>query len=251
MTEFKEHDFLTLVKNMFKSIEHTTSNAQVKYQIAQVCKDNDFDYKDVIKYIYNLWSKSYSNFTSCFENLNWENVFKSYIKEAENNYDWSFAKRLSDIVESVSSKGKQRNLDLLNHFFNFINEQCFDEELTRMDMTIDLWGWMKTIDLLISKAEGFSKEEVSISPKEKVCPVAKSVEAKMKKTRTKHRYVEIHQLSLDGSIINKFKTIGEASKATNIKYPSISKCISGIYKKAGGYEWKGLVKEPIPAENAA
>lgn len=245
MKKFKEKEFLTLVNKMFKSIEHTTGNAQVKYQLAQVCIDNDFDYKDVIKYIYNLWSKSYSNFTSRFENLNWENVFKSYIKEAENMYDWSLAKQLSDIVESVSSKGTQRNSDLRNHFFNFINEQGFDEDILRMDMTLDLWGWMKTIDSLLSKAEDVSKEEVSVSPKEEVSPGAQAIEAKMKKTRKKHNYIEIHQMSLDGSIINKFKTIGEAAKATNIKYPSISKCISGTYKKAGEYIWKGIVSDAL------
>lgn len=239
MENFNEIKFITLVNNMFRSIEHTTSNAQVKYQVAQVCMDNDFDYKDVIKYIYNLWSETYHNFTSRYENLKWENVLDRYIKEAENNYDWSFAKRLSDIVESVSSKGIKRNSDLRNHFFNFIKEQGFDEDILRMDMTLDLWGWMKTIDLLLSKAVDVSKDDVSVSPT-KERHVAKAVESKLKKTRKRHQYIEIKQYTTDRTFVKSWKSIGEAAKELNLNHASISKCLSGTYKTTGGYIWEGI-----------
>ena len=244
MRIFKEREFIILVNNMFKSIEHTTSNAQVKHQIAQVCNDNNFDYKDVITYIYNLWMGTHSGFTSRYNNLNWDNVFKHYIKEAEHNYDWAFAKQLSDIVGSISSKGTKRNSELHNLFFNFIKEQGLDEEILKMDMTLDIWGWMKTIDLLLSKAVDVSKDDISKTPT-KERPAANAVESKLKMTRKRHQYVEIKQYTTDKTFIKSWKSIGEAAKELNLNHASISKCLSGTYKTTGGFIWEGIEAETL------
>lgn len=244
MKKFIESEFITLVNNMFKSIEHTTSNAQVKHQIAQVCKDNNFDDKDVITYIYNLWAETYPDFASRYQNLKWEKVFEHYIKEAGNNYDWAFAKQLSDVVGSVSSKGAKRNSELHHLFFNFMKEQGLDEDIMRMDMTLDLWGWMRTIDLLQSKADELSKDDVSITPT-KERPVAKVVESKLKKTRKRHQYIEIKQYTTDKTFVKSWKSIGEAARELNLNHASISKCLSGTYKTTGGYIWEGIEADTL------
>lgn len=42
----------------------------------------------------------------------------------------------------------------------------------------------------------------------------------------------------DGILINKYKSMIEASRQTGISYGMISHCIHGRSKSAGGYEWK-------------
>ena len=49
----------------------------------------------------------------------------------------------------------------------------------------------------------------------------------------------IIQMDIDtGLIINKYKSVKEASLATSISVPNINNCIRGRQKKAGGYIWK-------------
>lgn len=163
----------------------------------------------------------------------------------ENNYDWSFAKLLSNIVGKVSSKGAKRNSDLRNHFFNILKEQGLDEEIIRMDMTLDLWGWMRTIDLLLAMANESSKEETSEAPKEEKSPLSKAMEAKMKKTRKRHHYIEIKQYSTDKKYIRSWKSISEAAKELNLNHSSISKCLNGTYKTAEGYIWEGIEADTL------
>lgn len=49
---------------------------------------------------------------------------------------------------------------------------------------------------------------------------------------------QIIQLSLDHEIINSYPAISDASKNTNISVTSISNCLRGYSKSAGGFIWK-------------
>ena len=49
--------------------------------------------------------------------------------------------------------------------------------------------------------------------------------------------VPVNQLKND-IIINNFISIAEANKITGIPYSNISACINGVYKTAGGFNWK-------------
>lgn len=51
-------------------------------------------------------------------------------------------------------------------------------------------------------------------------------------------YKSVSQFTLDGKIIQDFKTTGDASKKTGISQSNISSCCNGKYKSAGGFIWK-------------
>jgi len=48
---------------------------------------------------------------------------------------------------------------------------------------------------------------------------------------------KVQQLK-NGVAINTFRSMHQASKLTGIQYATIYWCMAGIYKQAGGYEWK-------------
>lgn len=274
MKEFETAEFINIVKNYKKTVKYNTSDAQVKYMFAQLVKDNGFKCADVLCFMYEVWEKTYPAFVRNFNGRKWDTIFNHYLKEAEMAYDWELAKKYKSTLESVSSKGKEREEELKTKFFSLINEVGLDPALMEMDMSIDLWGWMRTLDLVLSLAakEDKSVEEASaihegedndtidtsatgVGHVEEIYPegVMKSSETaedkKIKKTRARVKYVEIQQYSLDGALIGRFKNIAEASKSGNFNHASISKCVSGKYKMAEGYKWVG-VKEQSSA-NAA
>lgn len=47
----------------------------------------------------------------------------------------------------------------------------------------------------------------------------------------------------NGNLVMEFHSISEASRQTGINQSSISSCVAGEYKQAGGYVWKKVVKE--------
>ena len=78
-----------------------------------------------------------------------------------------------------------------------------------------------------------------------------SEDKKVKKTRTRVKYIEIQQYSLDGALIGRFKNITEASKSGNYNHASISKCVAGKYKTAEGFRWVGLTEPGSDISDAA
>ena len=259
MKEFNAIEFAKTVKNFRTGIKHTTSDAQVKYQIQQIIRDNNLDYADVINFIYEMWSSTYPNFISRFETMKWDKIFKHYIKEAEAEYDWSLAKLLQDTLTGVKSKGDTREKELQFSFFKIMEGIGMDTELMKKDMSIDLWGWMRTLDRLIYLADEdpitMTEEPTTIDMKEEKLIGSTTMDddrcyetslhtriedKKKRKTRIRIKHSEIQQLSLDGKYIKSWKSISEASKALNMNHASISKCISGKYKTAEGYKWVGI-----------
>ena len=54
----------------------------------------------------------------------------------------------------------------------------------------------------------------------------------------KYNTISITQFSLDGVIINEYKSLREAERITNINHGNISKCCNGIFKHTGGFIFK-------------
>lgn len=52
------------------------------------------------------------------------------------------------------------------------------------------------------------------------------------------RRKEVAQFAFDGTLIDKFKSVTEASKQTGINKSSIAKCCRGLQKSSGDYIWK-------------
>jgi hypothetical protein len=78
--------------------------------------------------------------------------------------------------------------------------------------------------------------------------VLHAYENKLNKLR-KFDFDFIIQYNLENKEINRFKSISEASKQTNINRCSISKTCNGIHKTAGRYIWKYLKNNVITENN--
>jgi len=79
-----------------------------------------------------------------------------------------------------------------------------------------------------------------ITQKENILIGARSQKAKNRMTKAIQNKMgkPVLQLDLEGNLINEYITIGEASRRTGIDNSLISKVCRGIFKTAGGYEWK-------------
>lgn len=58
-----------------------------------------------------------------------------------------------------------------------------------------------------------------------------------RKVKNNKRTCEVIQISKDGNVLNEYDSIREAGRITNISNQSISACVNGKRKTAGGYLW--------------
>lgn len=256
MKEFNSTEFCFQVKNLKETMVKVTYDSQVKNIFYQVIRDNDYNPADVLNYLAEIWTKTYHGYADRFNDQKWSSVFNRYISVAEEEYDWELAKNLKDAMTSVSGQGKEYEELLRDKFFNLMEEQGVDAHLLKIDMSIDLFGWMAALDLVISKTDGVFVERISdrtVSSEvdetkattiTTVSSAEKVMEDKTKKTRKRTRWSGILQYTLDGKLLREWKSITEASKTLNLNHASISKCVNGHYKKAEGYRWEGK-KEPM------
>lgn len=257
MKNFNPTEFCSQVKSLKETMVNITYDSQIKNIFYQVIRDNDYNPTDVLNFLAEIWENTYPNYVDKFNSLKWSTVFNRFISAAEEEYDWELAKALKDTMSSVSGKGKALEEQLRTKFFNLMDELGVDTHLLKIDMSIDLFGWMATLDLVISIAEdvhvkALTDETVSSEMEEtkatptitKVSIAEKIMEDKTKKTRKRTKWYGILQYSLDGELLHRWKSITEAAKTLNLNHASISKCVNGSYRKAEGYRWEGI-KEPM------
>ncbi len=256
MKEFNSTEFCSKVKNLKETMVNITYDSQVKNIFYQVIRDNDYNPTDVLNFLAEIWNKTYPNYADKFNSQKWSAVFNRFISAAEEEYDWELAKKLKDTMTSVSGKGKEREALLHDKFFGLMDELGIDTHLLKIDMSIDLFGWMATLDLVISMADGITErktldetvssdlEGTKVTTIMTVSSAEKVMEDKTKKTRKRTKWSGILQYTLDGKLLREWKSITEASKTLNFNHASISKCVNGTYKKAVGYRWEGR-KEPM------
>lgn len=256
MKEFNSTEFCSKVKNLKETMVNITYDSQVKNIFYQIIRDNDYNPTDVLNFLAEIWNKTYPNYADKFNSQKWSAVFNRFISAAEEEYDWELAKKLKDTMTSVSGKGKEREALLHDKFFGLMDELGIDTHLLKIDMSIDLFGWMATLDLVISMADGITEKKTldetvssdlegtkSTSTITEVSKTDKVVEDKEKKTRKRTKWTGILQYSLDGKLIRQWESITEAARTLNLNHASISKCVNGSYKSAEGFRWVG-VKEP-------
>lgn len=257
MKKFNPTEFCSKVKALKETMVNITYDSQVKNIFYQVIRDNDYNPTDVLNYLAEIWEKTYPNYVDKFNDQKWSAVFNRFISVAEEEYDWELAKKLKDAMASLSGKGKERETLLHDKFFGLMEEMGIDTHLLKIDMSIDLFGWMATLDLVISIVEDIhvmaltdetvssDLEETTVTPTITKDPTAEKVmEDKKKKTRKRIKWFGILQYSLDGELLHRWKSITEAAKTLNLNHASISKCVNGSYKTAVGYKWVGTT-EPI------
>lgn len=66
--------------------------------------------------------------------------------------------------------------------------------------------------------------------------------------RTAKQVKTIYQYDLDGNLIKEWDSVKQAGEALGINRPSISNCLKGRYKSAGGFIWRYSVEEVSPVK---
>lgn len=64
----------------------------------------------------------------------------------------------------------------------------------------------------------------------------------IEKLRINNRNKSILQFDMNGKLINKFISLGEAMRCTNVDVSCISQCCTGKRNSAGGYAWKFFIQ---------
>lgn len=267
--EFNPPEFISQVAMMRKNLRNVISDANCKNCIRQVVINNGYDYKGAYDYLKTIVSEQFHDFQQNYIKRKWDSIYTHYIKRAEAEYDWNSVHTLRGVLDVTTSTGIKREQELKEQFFAYISDKGIDPAIMELDMCFDLLGWRKIIKLIIAMVEGKHVDEIQLygfklpaserealsktteDTKKGLSCASEGIAKKGTKKRKRIKYTAIQQLSLDGTLIKVFKTIGEAAKATKIKHPSISKCISGIYKTAGNYRFVGVMEEPTPFTCAA
>lgn len=253
MKTFNSTEFCTQVKNLKDTMVNITYDSQVKNIFYQVIRDNDYNPANVLDYLAEIWDKTYPNYADKFNSQKWSAVFNRFISAAEEEYDWELAKTLKDTMSSVSGKGKPLEEQLRSKFFNLMDELGVDTRLLKIDMSIDLFGWMTTLDLVLSTVEGVPVKkmvdetvssvvgEIHVPASVEPTPTTtKVMEGKVRKTRKRTKWVEIQQYSLEGELLRSWKSVTAAAKELNLNHAGISKCVNGQSKSSFGYKWVGV-----------
>ena len=219
MVKFNSNKFTSTVKNYKETVVNVNSNSRSKHLICQAAKDNNFSASEVYAYLDTILREIYPDYADRFNSRNWEQVYTRYIKEESD-----LAPKLQDVLTRPEAKERKNNTYLRDMFFTTISTMGIDPNTMRIDMSIDLFGWKTTLDLILSMAES----ETTTS-----APVMTT------KTRTKRDHRRIEQYSLDGKYIRDWDSIAAICKANpDFKHSSISKCLSGHYKTAEKFIWK-------------
>jgi len=141
-----------------------------------------------------------------------------------------------------------------NFFSFFIIEFCERENLLSTEQK-----WLNVLFDNQKECYNFSNEararfgEHSIQTKQKISSALinkpKSKDHRLKINQSKEKFSKpIYQATLDGEILEKFKSISFASKSTNIAKPSIMSVLKNKRFQAGGFLWVSEIDEVIFAK---
>ena len=252
MEKFNKNRFTASVKNIKEQVVNVNFNSQSKFLICQAAKDNNFSAQEVYAYLDSLLRKHYPDYTERFDNRNWKQVYKRYIK-AESD----LAPKLQEILTRPEANERKNNDYLREQFFSSIRELGEDPNTMQIDMSIDLFGWMTTLDLILGMVADESIGKTSVetptvpaaftpaatTPSAPLSPVT---DDKCTKTRTRVRYASITQYTLDREFVHSWKNIAEICRThPEYNHSSISKCLSGKYKTAENFIWEGVLEEEM------
>lgn len=234
MQIFNSKQFNETVKNIKEEVVNVIRHSQAKYLICQAGKDNDYAVEDIYFYLRDILQKNYPNYMDSFNSREWVPIYTHYIKEND---------ELADGLQTVlDGMGKRKDNDLLrDKFFSTISGLGINPEVMKIDMSIDYFGWVETLDLILDLAQSDDFTETVLAETTSVTTVE---EIPTMTKRSRRTATEILQCSLDGEFIRSWKSISEICAAhPDFCRSSISKCLSGTYKTAEKYIWKRAVDE--------
>lgn len=237
MRKFSTKGFIGSVSNLKGQTPYVTSNSQSKYLIIRAAKDKGYTPEDVYTCLSSLIEEHHPDYMSKYNTCQWVKVYGHYIRKGG-----ELSKRLREVLDMFGDNklSKKNNDELREWFFDTIRDMGINPKIMEIDMSIDMFGWFNVLQLILT----LSKKSSSSTSVKKIEPV--SVGHVIGKSRTRIRYREIQQLSMDGKLIRTWKNISEICKANpNYKHSSISKCVGGSYKSAHNHIWKGVREDRL------
>lgn len=101
---------------------------------------------------------------SKYLSYDWMKIYDHYIKAGG-----ELSNQLQLVLDMM--EGKKNNGDLKDWFFSIINNLGVNHpEVMEIDMSIDFFGWHRTLQLIIDIADMYSLETVSTSVETVSCP---------------------------------------------------------------------------------
>ena len=257
MSKFNSTKFVGSVRDLSELAPYVLNNTTSKNLIIQAAKDNGYSAKSTYHYLRSLLEEHHPDYMSKYLSYDWMKIYGHYI-----NAGGELSNQLQQVLDMM--EGKKNNGDLKDWFFSIINDLGVNPEVMEIDMSIDFFGWHRTLQLIIDIADMSSLETVSTSvetvsrPTHVGEPEAADLTTseingcghvlaeKEKKTRTRTKYKEIQQCSLAGEVIRTWKSISEICRVhPEYCHSSISKCVGGSYKTAHNHVWKGIKEDDL------
>ncbi|MCM1222296.1 MAG: DNA adenine methylase [Lachnospiraceae bacterium] len=240
--------FNTQVKDLKETVGYIITNAEAKNVITQVVRDHRYDADEVLSYLHEITVAEYPDYQSNLQNSNWKKICITYAE-----MDKDVAPQLEGLLDK-SIGGKWGNSLYQDQFFNVMKEAGRNIETMKTDMSLDYFGWLLTLNVILNKC-GDSLREV---------PKCKEKTSKKSGKKSKGKIGKpLCQLSLTGELIKTYASVSEAVAALDSESDRTHNA-GTIYQArstggtAYGYKWKyaedaegksetGHVSEETPA----
>ena len=142
---FNPVEFNSYVKFVKDNVKHVISNSKAKYVICQAGKDNNYNVDDVYGYLHETMMETYPEYMLKLNNRDWRKIYENYMDDED------LAPKLSEILDFKG--GKKDNGFYRDSFFEVMKEMGVNPETMKIDMCIDLFGWIWIFETIVKRAE--------------------------------------------------------------------------------------------------
>lgn len=240
--EFNPIDFNSYVKFVKETIGYQITDTKAKYLIMQAIKDCNYDPVEVLNYLNEIILEKFPCYMLNLNKLDWKKVY------ASNMYDKDLALMLQEVL-SKECCFKDNNF-YQDCFFETVSNLGVNPLAMRIDMAIDLFGWLWALDTIIKKAEeqpsdiDFSKEiKIMVKKPADKTETKKTIKKKFAKETISKKGRPICQFTKDGVLVNTFASVRDALTQLE-KETGKELSVNNIYqsvkkgKTAYGFMWK-------------
>ena len=142
---FNPTEFNSYVKFVKDNVKHVISNTKAKYVICQAGKDNNYNVDEVYGYLHETMMETYPDYMLKLNNRDWRKIYEGYMDDED------LAPRLQEILDYTG--GKENNDFYRDSFFEVIKNVGVNPETMKIDMCLDLFGWIWVLETIVKKAE--------------------------------------------------------------------------------------------------
>ena len=142
---FNPVEFNSYVMFVKDNVKHVISNSKAKYVICQAGKDNNYNVDDVYGYLHETMMETYPEYMLKLNNRDWRKIYEDYMDDED------LAPKLREILDFKG--GKKDNGFYRDSFFEVMKDMGVSPETMKIDMCLDLFGWIWVLETIVKKAE--------------------------------------------------------------------------------------------------